>query len=579
MLLNDIGKSPDTTFNKINRHLETNYGFKIAEDVSYQDLVAIMEQIDGEITELKVKGDDAKYSPEISKRLLILEGLKTLREFALVQFQSPDLDHVCDALSNFVHEAFRLGGTTHQDFEECVRDGMKQYRSSRYRFPDDMIEQRVRQAAMAKIHGPVHGPISGEMGVQSPEMECSMMEDELNELSKGTLGSYAKKAAGDAVVKGMQGRSAEDPAQRKAAIDKAGKRVHGVTKAVNKMVGEEADLEEKWAGDVEVKHTGRNTNKSVADLRSERAKAKERGDTKAVHQKDFAIRAKTGWGKAEEGKEEVEEAGPWGDVGKRASALGGHAPTVDSTKAKQQLARLGTGTRDLELKPEPELDKPSKDPFAAHRDALQKGVVHQPTARRTGMREHQNLVKRLRYLLETEVSEAEVMMAAKKFAQELQEMIEKIGRLQNEDLPPVTDKMRETYGTESSSAFQTQIYGALQGVMDALYTAKGQVDDAVSNMATTGQVGAETDMDKDIGLGGDEMGGDIDTGMDADLDLDNIGDELGAEGGDMGDEFGGAEEEEPLGRSMKTEALQQKVIQMKKLVEKAKKLKEAKKNA
>jgi hypothetical protein len=506
MLLNDIGKSPDTTFNKINRHLETNYGFKIAEDVSYQDLVAIMEQIDGEITELKIKGDDAKFSPEISKRLLILEGLRTLKEFALVQFQSPDLDHVIEALSDFVHEAFRLGGTTHADFEECVRDGMKQYRSSRYRFPDDMIEQRVRQGAMARIHGPV--------SMESPEMECRMMEGDVKR----------------------------------------------------------EDLEEKWKDDADINPTGENTDKAVAELRKERTRAKERGDTTAVRQKNFAIRAKTGWGKAEEGIEEDIRQSKWAGVGKRASALGGHAAELPTTTAgKEKLSRLSHGTRELELVPEPELDKP-QDPMAAHKAALQKGIVHQPL-RRTGMKEHQNLVKRLRFLLETEVSQAEVMMAAKKFAQETQEMIEKIGRLQNEDLPPVTDKMRETYGTESSSAFQTQIYGAFQGVMDALYTAKGQVDDAVSNMATTGQVSAQVDMDKDVGLGGDEMG-DVDVGMDADLDLDNIGDELGAE---AGDEFGGAEEEEPLGRAMKTEALQKKVVQMRNLVEQARKLKESKK--
>lgn len=47
-----------------------------------------------------------------------------------------------------------------------------------------------------------------------------------------------------------------------------------------------------------VKHTGRNTNKSVAKLEKERTKAKKRHDTKAVKQKNFAIRAKTGWGKA-----------------------------------------------------------------------------------------------------------------------------------------------------------------------------------------------------------------------------------------------------------------------------------------
>jgi len=154
MLLNDIGKSPNTTFRKINQHLQNNYGFKIAEDVSDRDLVAIMEQIKEEITDLKVKGDDAKTSPEISKRLLVLEGIQSLREFAMVQFQSPDLENVINGLADFVHDSFRLGGTTHQDFEECVRDGMKHYRSSKYRFPDDVIEQRVRQKAMTRLHGP-----------------------------------------------------------------------------------------------------------------------------------------------------------------------------------------------------------------------------------------------------------------------------------------------------------------------------------------------------------------------------------------------------------------------------------------
>jgi hypothetical protein len=210
------------------------------------------------------------------------------------------------------------------------------------------------------------------------------------------------------------------------------------------------------------------------------------------------------------------------------------------------------------------------DPFAAKAASMKK---------ESSMREHTNLVKNLRRLLETEVSQAEVMMAAKKFSEELQEMVEKIGRLQNEDLPPVTGQMRETYGMESASAFQTQIYGSFQGVMDSLYTAKSQVDDAVANLATTGQIGAAVDMDKDMGMASDMGMDDADMGMDdadmgdADLDLDNIGDELGAD-----DEFGGAEGEEPLGRAMKTEAaLQRKVLEMQKLVTKARKLKEARK--
>lgn len=447
MLLNDIGKSPNTTFRKINQHLETNYGFKIAEDVSDRDLVAIMEQIEEEITDLKVKGDDAKTSPEISKRLLVLEGIQSLHEFAMVQFQSPDLENVVNGLADFVHDSFRLGGTTHQDFEECVKDGMKHYRSSKYRFPDDIIEQRVRQAAMTRLHG--------------PGMDVDGQHSPIDPVS-------------------------EEP-----------------------ILGEE-------------------------DMK-------------------------------------VKEADPYGDVGKRASAHGGHAANAPDTDRARHAMKVLDNPK-LSLAPMPG-SQSSVDP---HNKVGSNFAKPAPKRMREGtqMKEHANLVKNLRRLLETEVSQAEVMMAAKGFSQELQEMVEKIGRLQNEDLPPVTDQMRETYGTASSSAFQTQIYGALQGVMDSLYTAKGQVDDAVSNMASTGQVGAETDMDvpmdgMDDGMG-DVGGMDADAGMDADLD--NIAGDL-----DSGDEFGAAGDgEEPLGRAMKTESvLQAKVAKMKQLVEQARKLKES----
>lgn len=438
MLLNDIGKSVNTTLNKINRHLEENYGFKITKDVANKDLTNIMEKIKDEITELKIKGDDAKTSSEISKRLLVLEGIKSIQE-SMSALESPDLEHVVESLAEFVADSFCLSGTTDDDFDECVRDGMKHYRSSRYRFPDDLVEQRVRQRAMDKIY---NSPSTDSVGASTP-----INTDELNEA-------------------------------------------------------------------------------------------------------------------------------PFEYDSKRSGGLGGYAASVpDTPEARRIMKRLDNPALSL-VEPEEEKipmirDKHGRmvpDPFAAQAAARRKGIV---------MKE--NLVKRLRVLLETEVSQAEVMMAAKGFAQELQEMIEKIGRLQNEDLPPVTDQMRETYGTDSSSAFQTQIYSALQGVMDSLYTAKGQVDDAVTNMASTGRVSAEVDMDKSVEMDPNmdlDNIEDFDTGPESgsDEDLDNIEDEFG-------DEFGGAEEEEPLGRSRKVESvelLQKKIVEMQKLVKRVKHLKESK---
>lgn len=512
MLLNDIGKSPNSTFRKINHHLETNYGFKIAENVSDKDLVAIMEQIEAEITELKVKGNDSKASPEISKRLLVLEGIRSLRESSMTQFQSPDLEHVVNSLADFIQDSFRLSGTTHSDFEECVRDGMKHYRSSRYRFPDQMVEQRVRDMAMSKIHGPVddqdgqHSPINAVAEAQPilGEEDEEMNFNDINE---------EKWIKTDPKKKGMfKGKS-------KSEID-----------------AEKAKLKKKHA------------NQEGPISAAEKTK---------MHELEFASRAKSKGG--------LEESQPMGFSGAARSA--GQAPR-QATGSKLALEPRDAEEEQPKMVKHPRTGRMEVDPFDANRIARQKGIV---------MKE--NLVKNLRHLLETEVSQAEVMMAAKGFSQELQEMIEKIGRLQNEDLPPVTDQMRETYGTESSSAFQTQIYSALQGIMDSLYTSKNQIDDSVSSLATTGQVGAQTDMDKDIGIDdgdigddmGDDLGADSDVSGEPDLDLDNIGDDLGDE-----DEFGAQGSEEPLGRSMKAESLQHKVYEMKKLIAKAKKLKEAK---
>ena len=94
-------------------------------------------------------------------------------------------------------------------------------------------------------------------------------------------------------------------------------------------------------------------------------------------------------------------------------------------------------------------------------------------------------------------------------------------------------------------------------------------------MASTGQVLAQTDMDKDV-----DMGGEFDNGADTEApldDLDNIAADLDAGGEDMGDDFGAEDSEEPLGRAMKMESamLQRKVMEMRKLVAKARALREA----
>jgi hypothetical protein len=124
-------------------------------------------------------------------------------------------------------------------------------------------------------------------------------------------------------------------------------------------------------------------------------------------------------------------------------------------------------------------------------------------------------VKELRKLLEADVEQAESLIAAKSFSQELQDMIEKLGRLVNEDLPAVADQMRDSHGADVATGFEDTVSATLSGIMDQLRNSKQELDNSTSSIADGGVPAAGNDMED---FSDEELGGDMD--MDAELDLD-----------------------------------------------------------
>lgn len=131
---------------------------------------------------------------------------------------------------------------------------------------------------------------------------------------------------------------------------------------------------------------------------------------------------------------------------------------------------------------------------------------------------NKNYVKTVRTLLESEIEQAEVIIAAKGFAQELQNMIEKVGRLMNEDLGPVVDQMREAYGNDVSARFGEMMGSQMQEVIDELRVSKEKIDDSVDSIATGQLPSDDVDMDSDFDMGGDDLD------LDAELDMGDEGD-------------------------------------------------------
>ena len=189
-------------------------------------------------------------------------------------------------------------------------------------------------------------------------------------------------------------------------------------------------------------------------------------------------------------------------------------------------------------------------------------------------------MKNLRMIIEGEVEEAEVIMAARGFSKEFQDMIQKVGRLANEQLGPVVDQIRLTYGPEMAESFSVTVKEEMDAVLMSISSAKDTLDNVVTDITNGTVPGNDMDGDEfgmDDGMGVDDEFGDPVGDEFADPAADELGGELGDEvGGEFDDEFGA---EEPLGRSAlesKEYDLKKGIVEMRSRLSKARKLQEKK---
>lgn len=142
-------------------------------------------------------------------------------------------------------------------------------------------------------------------------------------------------------------------------------------------------------------------------------------------------------------------------------------------------------------------------------------------------------------LMESELGRSEAVLAAKDIVDSVQDMLEKISKVQNEQIPALVDTIRDQIGSDQAEAFKSAISPMLSDLYTALSSAREGSDTAVRVLS--GEQVAPTDMS----MGGDEFGADQDLGGAPESDFDS---ELGAEadGFDATDAAVGGEEE--LGR-------------------------------
>ena len=106
-------------------------------------------------------------------------------------------------------------------------------------------------------------------------------------------------------------------------------------------------------------------------------------------------------------------------------------------------------------------------------------------------------------LNEGEVSNAEVLLAAKDMVDSVQDAIEKVGKMQNEQLPQLLDSIRDQIGSEQADGFKNAVGETLATLMTNLQQAREGVDNGVRILS-----GEQVDNPMAMG-GAPDMGGEL----------------------------------------------------------------------
>lgn len=115
-------------------------------------------------------------------------------------------------------------------------------------------------------------------------------------------------------------------------------------------------------------------------------------------------------------------------------------------------------------------------------------------------------------LTEGEVGNAEVLLAAKDMVDSVQDAIEKVGKMQNEQLPQLLDSIRDQIGAEQADAFKSAVGETLDMLMQNLQAAREGVDNGV-------RVLSGEQVDNPMVMPGDALGAELPPPPASDLDM------------------------------------------------------------
>ena len=133
------------------------------------------------------------------------------------------------------------------------------------------------------------------------------------------------------------------------------------------------------------------------------------------------------------------------------------------------------------------------------------------------------------------VDEAEVVMAVRALADDIQDHVERLGRMVNEDLPAIADQMASEFGLEKAQGFKDNAEGVISSALESAKGAKEGMDGLIGNITGEGSL-ASSDLEEPMPM--DALPDDPDA-VDPVADMDM----------DVNEPAAAGPEDEPLGRA------------------------------
>lgn len=114
-------------------------------------------------------------------------------------------------------------------------------------------------------------------------------------------------------------------------------------------------------------------------------------------------------------------------------------------------------------------------------------------------------------LFESEMGKSEAVLAAKDITDSIQDMLEKVSKMQNEQLPALVDTIRDQISADQAEAFKTAIRPVLDSLYQTLTQGRDQADNASRTLAGEqvggGEMGGLGGPEGDMGAMGGDAGG------------------------------------------------------------------------